>query len=66
MLSIICSTLKVWARVSALEDVKASANWMWAAKLPGEGGALYRACEALCEAMSAIGRTSTLNLSPEP
>lgn len=27
----------MWAKVSALKDVKASCNWMWAAKLPGEG-----------------------------
>ena len=27
----------VWAKVSALEDIKCSGNWMWAAKLPGEG-----------------------------
>ena len=26
----------VWARVTTLRDVKASGNWMWAAKLPGE------------------------------
>ena len=27
----------VWAKITALGDVKASGNWMWAAKLPGEG-----------------------------
>ncbi len=37
----------VWAQVSALEDVKCSGNWMWAAKLPGEGAALYDAAKAL-------------------
>jgi phosphoribosylformylglycinamidine synthase len=37
----------VWARVSALGDVKCSGNWMWAAKLPGEGAALYDAAVAL-------------------
>ena len=33
----------VWARISGLEDIKCSANWMWAPKLPGEGAALYDA-----------------------
>jgi phosphoribosylformylglycinamidine synthase len=45
----------VWARVSALEDVKCSGNWMWAAKLPGEGAALYDAAEALREILLALG-----------
>ena len=26
----------VWAKITSLNDVKASCNWMWAAKLPGE------------------------------
>jgi phosphoribosylformylglycinamidine synthase len=37
----------VWARVSGLQDVKCSGNWMWAAKLPGEGAALADAAAAL-------------------
>jgi phosphoribosylformylglycinamidine synthase len=41
----------VWARVSALEDVKCSANWMWAAKLPGEGAALHEAAAAVRDLM---------------
>ena len=28
---------------------------MWAAKLPGEGAALYRTCKAMCEFMSQLG-----------
>lgn len=28
---------------------------MWAAKLPGEGFALYQACEAMCDLMKQIG-----------
>jgi phosphoribosylformylglycinamidine synthase len=28
----------MWARLTSLADVKASGNWMWAAKLEGEGG----------------------------
>jgi hypothetical protein len=45
----------VWARVSALEDVKCSANWMWAAKLPGEGAALHDAALAMAEMMEELG-----------
>jgi phosphoribosylformylglycinamidine synthase len=45
----------VWASVSALEDVKCSGNWMWAAKLPGEGAALADAAVALSEVMLRLG-----------
>lgn len=37
----------MWAKVTALEDIKCSGNWMWAAKLPGEGARLYDAAGAL-------------------
>lgn len=37
------------------QDVKCSANWMWAAKLPGEGAALYDACDAMCSIMADLG-----------
>jgi phosphoribosylformylglycinamidine synthase len=45
----------VWARVSALNDVKASGNWMYAAKLPGDGADLYDACVALRDSMIQLG-----------
>ncbi|KAL3879788.1 hypothetical protein ACJMK2_032071, partial [Sinanodonta woodiana] len=45
----------VFARVSSLKDVKCSANWMWPAKLPGEGASLYDACKAMCDIMQKIG-----------
>jgi phosphoribosylformylglycinamidine synthase len=45
----------VWAPVSALEDVRCSANWMWAAKLPGEGAALYDAAVAMGDIMLELG-----------
>jgi len=45
----------VWARVSHLEDVKCSGNWMWAAKLPGEGAALADAARALAEVLEGLG-----------
>jgi phosphoribosylformylglycinamidine synthase len=45
----------VWAKISALEDIKCSGNWMWAAKLPGEGAKLYDAAVALSEIMTKLG-----------
>jgi phosphoribosylformylglycinamidine synthase len=45
----------VWARVSALKDVRCSANWMWAAKLPGEGAAMYDAACAMRDVMLELG-----------
>lgn len=45
----------VWAKVSALEDIKCSGNWMWAAKLPGEGARLYDAAVAMRDLMIELG-----------
>ncbi|PON65630.1 AIR synthase-related protein [Trema orientale] len=45
----------VWAEVTSLADVKASGNWMYAAKLGGEGAAMYDAANALSEAMIERG-----------
>ncbi len=45
----------VWARISSLEHVKCSGNWMWAAKLAGEGSALYDAALALSDALIDLG-----------
>ncbi|CAH1958627.1 unnamed protein product [Acanthoscelides obtectus] len=45
----------VFAGITDLRDVKCSGNWMWAAKLPGEGAALYDACTAMCKLMNNIG-----------
>ncbi|KAJ0065302.1 hypothetical protein NL108_007017, partial [Boleophthalmus pectinirostris] len=45
----------VFAKVTALKDVKCSGNWMWAAKLPGEGACLWDACRAMCEVMGQLG-----------
>lgn len=45
----------VWARINDLEQVKCSANWMWAPKLPGEGAALYDAACAMRDFMIKIG-----------
>lgn len=48
-------TNMVWAKISSIEDIKCSANWMWAAKLPGEGARLYDAAVALRDVMLALG-----------
>nr|XP_061834267.1 phosphoribosylformylglycinamidine synthase-like [Nerophis lumbriciformis] len=45
----------VFARVTALKDVKCSGNWMWAAKLPGEGACLWESCKAMCKVMGQLG-----------
>ena len=45
----------VWAKVSALEDIKCSGNWMWAAKLPGEGALLHDAALALRDILLELG-----------
>ena len=45
----------VWAAIDDLEQVKCSANWMWAPKLPGEGAALFDAARGMCDAMIAVG-----------
>lgn len=45
----------VFAVISDIKDIKCSGNWMWAAKLPGEGAALFDACSAMCEIMNQLG-----------
>ncbi|XP_002524208.2 probable phosphoribosylformylglycinamidine synthase, chloroplastic/mitochondrial [Ricinus communis] len=45
----------VWARVTSLSDIKASGNWMYAAKLDGEGADMYDAATALSDAMIELG-----------
>ena len=48
-------TNMVWAKISALEDIKCSGNWMWAPKLPGEGAKLYDAATALSDILVKLG-----------
>jgi phosphoribosylformylglycinamidine synthase len=45
----------VWARISDLSHIKSSVNWMWAAKTPGEGAALYDGARALRDLMITLG-----------
>ena len=37
----------VWARATSLPDVRASVNWMYAAKMKSEGVAMYDAAVSL-------------------
>jgi phosphoribosylformylglycinamidine synthase len=48
-------TNMVWAHISDLGDIKCSVNWMWAAKLPGDGADLYDAAIALRDLMIELG-----------
>jgi phosphoribosylformylglycinamidine synthase len=45
----------MWARITQLEDIKASGNWMWAAKMEGEGAVMYDCCQAMSDSMKALG-----------
>ncbi|XP_069962828.1 phosphoribosylformylglycinamidine synthase [Bactrocera oleae] len=44
----------VFVKITELADVKCSGNWMWAAKLPGEGARLYDACKEMCQMMKEL------------
>jgi phosphoribosylformylglycinamidine synthase len=48
-------TNMVSARISDLSHIKCSANWMWAAKLPGEGARLYDAAVAMRDLIIELG-----------
>ncbi len=41
--------------VTGLKDVRCRANWMWPAKLPGEGALVYDAAVAMRDLMIAVG-----------
>ncbi|MCP3956012.1 MAG: phosphoribosylformylglycinamidine synthase, partial [Desulfobacterales bacterium] len=45
----------MWAKIEDLEQVKCSANWMWAPKLPGEGAAIFAAAKAMRDGMIELG-----------
>ncbi len=45
----------MWAKISKLENIKCEGNWMWAAKLPGEASAMYRAAKAMSNTMLSLG-----------
>ena len=45
----------MWAKISIISDIKASGNWMYAAKLKGEGAKMYDACEAMRDCLLELG-----------
>lgn len=45
----------MWAKISKIEDIKASGNWMYAAKLDGEAARMYDACTALRDSLLELG-----------
>ncbi|MEW5304184.1 MAG: hypothetical protein WDW36_006814 [Sanguina aurantia] len=45
----------MWARCTSLPDVRASINWMYAAKMKSEGAAMYDAAIAIRDAMLELG-----------
>ena len=45
----------MFAQVTSIEDVRGSANWMWAAKLQHEGARMTACCASLCESMRVVG-----------
>ncbi|XP_017130543.1 phosphoribosylformylglycinamidine synthase [Drosophila elegans] len=44
----------VFVKITELADVKCSGNWMWAAKLPGEGAKMFDACKELCKILEEL------------
>lgn len=44
----------IGTKVSKIEDIKASGNWMWAAKLPGEGANIYDTAVAIRDFLWAL------------
>ncbi|MBN2238459.1 MAG: phosphoribosylformylglycinamidine synthase [Dehalococcoidales bacterium] len=48
-------TNMIGARISDLTHIKCSVNWMWAAKLPGEGARIYDAVRAVAGLMTDLG-----------
>uniref|UniRef100_A0A7S0DLX5 Phosphoribosylformylglycinamidine synthase n=2 Tax=Amorphochlora amoebiformis TaxID=1561963 RepID=A0A7S0DLX5_9EUKA len=45
----------VWAKITDINNIKASGNWMWAAKFDGGAAAMYEAAVAMSEMMIALG-----------
>lgn len=45
----------MWAKITDLTHIKCSGNWMWAAKLPGEGSRIYDAARATRNLMIEMG-----------
>ncbi|EDW63604.1 phosphoribosylformylglycinamidine synthase [Drosophila virilis] len=44
----------VFVKITEMADIKCSGNWMWAAKLSGEGYKMYQACLALSKVLQEL------------
>lgn len=45
----------MWVKVSSLQDIKCSVNWMWPAKLKGENAEIYNCMKGLSDFMIDLG-----------
>ena len=45
----------MWVKISALEDIKCSGNWMWDINKQGEQHALYETCSRMCDVVKEFG-----------
>ena len=45
----------MWVKITALEDIKCSGNWMWDIKKEGEQHALYETCSRMCDVVKEFG-----------
>jgi len=45
----------MWAKLTDLTHIKCSVNWMWPAKMPGEGVEIVKSAKALCDLMKQLG-----------
>ena len=45
----------MFCKITDLKDVKCSGNWMWPAKMSGEGARLVETCRAMCDTMKELG-----------
>ena len=48
-------TNMVWAKITGITGIKSSGNWMYAAKLPGEGADMVEAVSAVRDTMIELG-----------
>lgn len=50
-----CLTNLVWAQTSGMSNIKVSGNWMWPAKVKGEGARMVKAVQALSNILINLG-----------
>lgn len=45
----------VWAKITCLEHIRCSGNWMWPANFKGEQYEIYKACKTMCDTVIKLG-----------